>query len=253
LRPFFLLPGLFNIRSKHVKTQRNRGNPMGRSQRECIIDEIVNCGLVAVIRADGGEVGSAELVEICRALHRGGVRISEITLTSPGALDAIALARKELGDQCIIGVGSVLDRQSAQTAIAAGAQFVVAPTFDPAVLALAHEKDRPVIPGALTPNEILAATQAGADMVKVFPANHFGPRYFRDVMAPMPHLKLMPTGGVNLDTIPDWIAAGAQALGVGSALVRKDLIRARDWNAMTALAKQFVEQIQLARADREKQ
>jgi 2-dehydro-3-deoxyphosphogluconate aldolase/(4S)-4-hydroxy-2-oxoglutarate aldolase len=219
------------------------------SKRESILNEISGSGLVAVIRADGGQVGSAELVEVCRALHRGGVCVSEITLTSPGALDAIALARKELADQCIIGVGSVLDTQSAQAAIDAGAQFVVAPTFDPAVVALAHKHDRPIIPGALTPNEILAATVAGADMVKVFPANHFGPRYFRDVLAPMPHLKLMPTGGVNLDTIPDWVAAGAQALGVGSALIRKDLIQQRDWNAISELARQFVQQIQRARAD----
>lgn len=216
--------------------------------RTAIMSEIESSGLVAIIRADGGEVGPQRLVDTCKALRDGGVRVSEITMTSPGALDAIAKASDELAGECIIGVGSVLDAETARAAILAGAQFVVAPTFNAEVLTMAHRYDKPVAPGALTPTEIMTAWESGADVVKIFPANHFGPRYFKDVLAPMPQVKLMPTGGVNLDTAADWLAAGAAALGAGSALVKKDLIAAGDWAALAALAREFVEKVQLARS-----
>lgn len=192
-------------------------------------------GLVAVIRANA----PSQLVDVCKALRDGGVDVSEITMTTPGALRAIEQVTVALGEECLIGVGSVLDAQTARAAILAGAQFVVAPTLSFEVVQMAHRYAKPVVPGALTPTEILAAFQAGADMVKVFPANHFGPRYFKDLLAPMPQLKLTPTGGVNLDTAADWLNAGAVCLGVGSALVRKDLIEAKNWGGLTRLAKQF--------------
>ncbi len=216
--------------------------------RKSIVQSIENCGLVAVIRADGGEVGPSVLVDLCKALRDGGVKVAEITMTSPGALQAITEARSQLDGQCIIGVGSVLDRATAEAAISAGAQFVVAPTFNPEVVSVAHEYDCPVMPGALTPNEIQAAWEAGADMVKVFPAHRFGPGYLKDVLAPLPHLKLMPTGGVNLDNAREWIKAGAVALGVGSTLVRKDLIAKSDFSGLTRLAEQFVDVVRQARA-----
>jgi len=206
--------------------------PTGRT---ATLARIEATGIIAVIRADGSE----QLVEVCKALADGGVEAAEITMTTPGALEAIAAARKALGSRCIIGVGSVLDPETARLAILAGAEFVFAPTFNPAVIEMAHRYDKAVVPGALTPNEILNAWQAGADMVKVFPANCFGPKYFRDLLAPMPQLKLTPTGGVDLDTAADWLNAGAACLGVGTSLVKKELLKAKDWSGLTKLARDY--------------
>ncbi len=213
------------------------------SSRQAILSRIDKTGVVAVIRADGPD----ELVDVCRALAAGGVVASEITMTTPGALDAIAQASKALGDDCVLGVGSVLDPETARAAILAGAQYIVCPTTNIDVIEMAHRYGKPAMPGALTPTEIPTAWQAGADMVKVFPANHFGPRYIKDLLAPMPQLRLIPTGGVNIDNVGDWFAAGAACVGVGSAFVKKDLIAARDWPALTALAKQFVEAVAVVR------
>ncbi len=207
--------------------------------RHATLARIETTGLIAVIRADAGSAGVQSLVDTCKALREGGADVAEITMTSPGALAAIEKASSDLGKDCLVGVGSVLDPETARAAILAGAAFVFAPTFNPAVVEMAHRYDKPVVPGAMTPTEILTAWQAGADMVKVFPANHFGPTYFKDLLAPLPQLKLTPTGGVDLTTAADWIKAGAAALGVGSALVKKDLIKARDWAGLTALARQF--------------
>lgn len=216
---------------------------MLQPSRHEIVSRIEQSGLVAIIRADSSE----QLIDVCKALQAGGVTVAEITMTTPGALDAIKAATAELGDACLIGVGSVLDAETARLAILAGAQYIVAPTTNLDVIEMAHRYGRPIIPGALTPTEIMTAWQAGADVIKVFPANHFGPKYFKDVLAPMPMLKLTPTGGVNLDTVKDWIDAGAAALGVGSALVKKDLIKAKDWDGLTALAKQFTDAVAAAR------
>lgn len=210
-----------------------------------IATKIETCGIVAVIRADSPD----QLVDVCQALAEGGVVSSEITMTTPGALDAIHKATSKLGDQCIIGVGSVLDPETARAAILAGAQYVVAPTLNLDVITMAHRYGKPVIPGGLTPTEIITAYQAGADLVKVFPANHFGPKYFKDLLAPMPQLRLTPTGGVDLDTAAQWIEAGAACLGVGSSLVKKDLLQSKDWKGLTALAKKFVDIVKQARGN----
>ncbi|MCG8509461.1 MAG: bifunctional 4-hydroxy-2-oxoglutarate aldolase/2-dehydro-3-deoxy-phosphogluconate aldolase [Rhodospirillales bacterium] len=202
-----------------------------------------DAGLVAIIRA----ASSQGVPEACRALVEGGIEVFEITMTTPGALEGIAQAQSAFGDTALVGVGSVLDAQTARRAVDAGAQFVVSPVTLPEVIAAAAEMNVPVLPGALTPTEIYAASQAGADFVKVFPANHFGPRYFKDVLAPMPHLKLTPTGGVNLDTMKDWFDAGAACLGVGSSLVRKDLLAARDFKGLAELAKQYVAKVKEVR------
>jgi 2-dehydro-3-deoxyphosphogluconate aldolase/(4S)-4-hydroxy-2-oxoglutarate aldolase len=153
----------------------------------------------------------------------------------------IEQAAAQIGDQCLIGVGSVLDAPTARAAVLAGADYIVSPTLKEDVIEMAHRYGKAVVPGALTPTETLSAWEAGADMVKVFPANHFGPRYFKDLLAPMPQLKLTPTGGVDLDTAADWLKAGAACLGVGSALVQKKLIEDADWSGLTALARKFVE------------
>lgn len=211
--------------------------------RQRIVAQMESCGIVAVIRADS----PGQLVDVCKALRDGGVTCSEITMTTPGALEAIAAARQALGDEALIGVGSVLDAETCRAAILAGAQFVVGPVLNLEVIQMAHRYGRPAIPGGLTPTEIITAFSAGADLVKVFPANVFGPSYFRDLLAPMPQLKLTPTGGVNLDTAAEWIKAGAACLGVGSALVKKDLIKAKDWAGLTKLASQYVQIVRQAR------
>ncbi|MCE9592092.1 MAG: bifunctional 4-hydroxy-2-oxoglutarate aldolase/2-dehydro-3-deoxy-phosphogluconate aldolase [Planctomycetes bacterium] len=211
--------------------------------RNASVARMETSGLVAVIRADSAD----QLVDVCAALRDGGVDVSEITMTTPGALEAIHRATEKLGKDCLIGVGSVLDAETARAAILAGAQYVVAPTLNLDVIAMAHRYDKPIIPGALTPTEIITAWSAGADLVKVFPANLFGPQYFKDVLAPMPQLKLTPTGGVDLTTAGDWLKAGAACLGVGSSLVKKDLIKSKDWAGLTKLAKQFVDVVKQAR------
>ena len=213
--------------------------------RNAIMSRIETTGLVAVIRADN----PTQLVDVCKALAAGGVDVAEITMTTPGALKAIEQAANALGDDCLVGVGSVLDTETARAAILSGAQFVFGPTLNLDVIEMAHRYDKPVVPGALTPTEILAAWQGGADMVKVFPANHFGPKYFKDIKAPMPQVKLTPTGGVDLNTTADWLKAGAACLGVGSALVKKDMIKAGDWAGLTALAKQYRDIVDKTRSE----
>jgi len=217
------------------------------TDRSAVVQRIEATGLVAIIRANA----QTGLLEVCRALRDGGCDVMEITMTTPGALEAIAAASGELGGPagrgCLIGVGSVLDAATAKEAIDAGAQFVVSPVFKAEVIEAAHAAGKPVFAGAFTPTEILAAFEAGSDVVKVFPANHNGPRFFKDILAPMPHLKLTPTGGVDLETIEAWFEAGACCLGVGSALVRKDLIAKQDWKGLTDVAKSFGEKVAAVR------
>ena len=211
--------------------------------RQAILQQIEDVGLVAIIRANA----ASGLVETCQALAEGGVTVAEITMTTPGALEAIATAKAQLGDRMLVGVGSVLDADTVDRAVEAGAEFVVSPIFKPEIIESAHRHGKPCFCGAFTPTEVLLAFEAGSDVVKVFPANHNGPRFFKDILAPMPHLKLTPTGGVSLETLADWFAAGARCVGVGSSLVRKDLIEKQDWSALTRLARQYVDAVADAR------
>ena len=212
--------------------------------RDDTLAEIERVGVIAVVRADSPDA----MVDVARALSAGGVTACEITMTVPGAIDAIRTVSGQLGSDAVIGVGTVLDAATAEEAIAAGAEFVVSPILDREVIETAHRLDKVAIPGALSPTEALAAWNAGADVVKIFPANHFGPQYFRDLHGPLPQIRLTPTGGVNLETTPRWIEAGAVAVGVGSALVRKDLIAASDWPQLTDLAGQYVAAVASARS-----
>ena len=214
------------------------------NDRLATLQQLQQTGVIAVIRADSGE----QLVDVCRALAAGGVRSCEITMTTPGALEAIAAASRALGDDALIGAGSVLDAATARAAILAGARFIFSPVLSLEVIEMAHRYDCVAVPGAMTPTEIFTAWSAGADVVKVFPANHFGPQYFRDLHGPMPQLKLTPTGGVDLTTAADWIKAGAVAIGVGSSLVKKDLITGKKWDELSTLAKQYVETVANARS-----
>jgi 2-dehydro-3-deoxyphosphogluconate aldolase/(4S)-4-hydroxy-2-oxoglutarate aldolase len=213
------------------------------NDRQATLNDLFDVGVIAVIRADSGE----QLVNVCRALSKGGVRACEITMTTPGALAAIAAASQALGEDALIGAGSVLDAATARAAILAGARFIFSPILNVEVIEMAHRYDCVAVPGALTPTEILTAWSAGADVVKVFPANHFGPQYLKDIHGPMPQVKLTPTGGVDLTTAADWIKAGAVAIGVGSSLVKKELISNSKWDELSALAKQYVDIVDSAR------
>ncbi len=201
-------------------------------------------GIVAVVRAKSSE----QLIDVAHSLLAGGVECIEITMTTPNALDVINACRKTVTG-AMIGVGSVLDVATAAAAIEAGAQFVVSPVFVPGVVAKAHECEVPVVPGCFTPTEIINATNAGADLVKVFPAGFFGPKFFKAILAPMPHLKLTPTGGVDLTTAGAWIAAGAKTLGVGSALVTKKALAEGNFDEIESLARRYVEIVAEARSE----
>ncbi len=211
--------------------------------RAQIVEQISRAGLVAILRADS----PAGLVEACIALREGGVEVCEITMTTPNALEAIGMARQQMGKDMLVGVGSVTDPVTVNRAVEAGAQFVVSPVTVEEVIRACHSNGVPSMPGALTPTEIWQASCMGADVVKVFPANHFGPTYFKDVLAPLPQMKLMPTGGVTRDNVGEWFKAGAVALGVGSSLVKKDLLKAKDWKTLAAEAKAFVDAVKAAR------
>ena len=219
---------------------------MARFTRMETLNAILDLGLVPVFY--NADVGLGK--QIVEAVVEGGCRVVEMTnrgdrayLVFKELLEHFEKARPEL----ILGVGSVVDAPTAALYIAQGANFVVGPTLNLDVIEMAHRYDRPVIPGALTPTEILTAWSAGADIVKVFPANHFGPKYFKDIHGPLPHIKMTPTGGVDLTTAADWIKAGAACIGAGSALVKKDLIKSKDWAALTKLAKQYIDIVAEAR------
>jgi len=208
-----------------------------------VVREIESTGLVAIIRASGSE----ELIGVVNALRKGGVTCIEVTMTTPNALEVIRAARDAVGDSAAIGVGTVLDAETARDAMLAGAQFVVAPITDPDTIKLCKQRNVPVMPGALSPTEIVRAWRAGADMVKVFPTSTLGPQFIKDIRGPLPDVKLVPTGGVNLDTAADFIRAGAAALGVGSALVTKEAMKNRDFDALETTAAEFLKRVRQAR------
>lgn len=201
-------------------------------------------GAVAVIRMRSAD----DALRAIRALHAGGVSALEITLTTPDALGLIERTSRELGDAVLVGAGSVLDAYSARRAVDAGARYVVSPVFREEVVEEAHRLGVPAIPGAFTPTEILRAHEAGADLVKVFPADTLGPAFLKGVLAPMPFLRLIPTGGVTPYNVGDWLHAGAVAVGLGSALADPALAAAGDWGALTERARTVARGVAMARA-----
>lgn len=215
-----------------------------------VVEIITRGGVVPVVRL--ADLGQA--VELSRALLAGGVTAVELTMTSPGALDALPLLLDEVPafarGEAALGMGSVLNRNMAEAAIENGATFIVAPMLDLPTVEACVARDIPVMPGALTPTEIQTAWAAGAAVVKVFPASAVGPGYFKDVLAPLPHLKLMPTGGVDLNNAADYIRSGAVAVGAGSSLVDKKLVADANWAELTRRAAQFVDIVQNARRAR---
>lgn len=211
--------------------------------KEQYLQQIADAGVIAVIRAPSKDV----LPDIAEALLAGGVPGIEVTMSTPNAIAGIEMLADKLGDKCAIGVGTVIDPATATDAIRAGAQFVVSPMFDPEIVATVKRYGKAVVPGAFTPTEIMRAWTAGADVVKVFPSTALGPGYFKDILAPLPQLRLTPTGGVDVRNAGEWIKAGAVFLGAGSALVSKDAMVKKDWANITANAKAFVDAIKAAR------
>jgi len=209
-----------------------------------LFERVTDCGVIAVLRAKS----SAELIDVSNALYAGGVTAIEVTMTTPGALDVIKGVSAELGDKVVVGVGSVLDPETARAAILAGANYVVAPTLNEEVVRLTKRYGKVCIPGAFTPTEVLRAWDSGADAVKVFPTSSVGPQYIKDLKGPLPQIPLVPTGGVSVETCGDFIRAGAIAVGAGSALVSSQAVAADNWPAITDTAKRMVDEVWKARA-----
>ncbi|HLC04511.1 MAG TPA: bifunctional 4-hydroxy-2-oxoglutarate aldolase/2-dehydro-3-deoxy-phosphogluconate aldolase [Anaerolineales bacterium] len=209
------------------------------------IRQIEEGGVIAIVRFDRSE----ELIQVARAVRAGGVRAIEFTMTTPNALSIIEQSVREFGQDVLLGAGTVLDAETARAAILAGAEFVVAPTLNPAVIEMCRRYSKVVIPGAFTATEILTAWECGADFVKVFPAEFGGAAYLKAVLAPLPQVKLIPVGGVSLDTTAAFIQAGAAAVAVGSNLVKKSAIAAGRFDELTDLARGFVEAVRKARGE----
>jgi 2-dehydro-3-deoxyphosphogluconate aldolase/(4S)-4-hydroxy-2-oxoglutarate aldolase len=209
-----------------------------------VLREIESSGVVAVIRMQKAD----QLRAVIDALLEGGVRALELTMTVPGAIGLIEELSKDLPGEFQLGAGTVLDPETARQVILAGAKYIVAPTLNLDVITMCHRYDVAIMPGCFTPTEILTAWQAGADLIKVFPATALGPSYFKDVRAPLPQVRLMPTGGVTMENAGEWIKAGAVAIGVGSALVDTKAIAAGNFAQITKNAKSLIESVRAARA-----
>ncbi len=207
--------------------------------RTRIVEKIISAGAVAVIRLED----PARALPVIDAVIRGGMTSVEITMTTPGALKIIETLTGTYGEQLLVGVGSVLNVQTAVEAIRAGARYVVSPVFIPEIIEVAHKKDIPALPGCFTPTEIYNAHVRGADIVKVFPADVNGMRFFKSILAPMPFLRLMPTGGVSLTNADKWLCSGACAVGVGGALTDKQAVADGNYKKIEANAKRLMDNI----------
>ena len=209
------------------------------------IKRIRDTGVIPVVRATNAD----EAMRAIDAIREGGISVLEITMTVPGAIKLIEEVAKRYGNEALVGAGTVLDPETATACIESGAQFVVSPALNPETIACCRRLDIAVLPGALTPTEVVQAWNAGADFVKVFPAGAVGgPGYLKSLKAPLPQIELVPTGGVSLKTAGDFIRAGAAALGVGADLVDINAIREGQAALITERAKQFIEIVREARA-----
>jgi 2-dehydro-3-deoxyphosphogluconate aldolase/(4S)-4-hydroxy-2-oxoglutarate aldolase len=211
-----------------------------------IIALLTNPGIIAVVRAQKAE----QVIPLSEALIAGGVIAIEITMTTPNAIDAIRGASQKMGGGALIGVGTVLDSETCRAAIAAGAEFVVSPICRPEFVSIVRGADRPIMLGAYTPTEAQAAHEAGADFIKIFPADNLGPGYIKAIRAPLPHLRIVPTGGVDLHNVAEFLDAGCAAVGVGSSLVSTKLLQENNWAELTRRAVEFVKVALEARAAR---
>lgn len=205
--------------------------------RSATISKIKQVGIIPVVRSSS----AAQAINAVRAICRGGIPVVEITMTVPGALEVIREVVREFGAEVLAGAGTVLDPETARACMLAGAEFIVSPALNVSTIEIAHRYGKVVMPGALTPTEIVAAWQAGADLVKVFPCGAVGgAKYIRSLKAPLPQIELVPTGGVNLTTAPDFLSAGAAALGVGAELVESEALRCGRFEIIKENAEKFV-------------
>jgi 2-dehydro-3-deoxyphosphogluconate aldolase/(4S)-4-hydroxy-2-oxoglutarate aldolase len=205
--------------------------------------QVIDTGIVAVVRSQD----SRQLVEVVGALADGGVTVVEITFSVPNALDVLKQVRQALGDRVLLGAGTILDAETGRAALLAGAEYLVSPTLNLDVIRLCHRYDKLVMPGAFTPTEILTAWEAGADIVKVFPAEVLGPAFFKAMRGPLPQIRLMPTGGVDLATAASFLQAGACCLGIGGQLVEPRAIADGNFTRLRDLARQYVAIVRDAR------
>jgi 2-dehydro-3-deoxyphosphogluconate aldolase / (4S)-4-hydroxy-2-oxoglutarate aldolase len=208
-----------------------------------IISLLIDPGIIAVVRAQQ----AAQVLPLFEALIAGGIRAIEITMTTPNALAAIREAREKIGERALIGVGTVLDVDTCRAAIKAGAEFVVTPICRTELVAIAHAADCPIMLGAYTPTEAQLAHEAGADFIKIFPADSLGAGYIKALRAPLPHLRIVPTGGVDVHNVADFLKAGCAALGVGSSLVSAKILQEANWPELTRRATAFVTAARQAR------
>lgn len=212
--------------------------------READLQRVLDGGIVAIIRASSGE----QLVGVAEALYAGGIDVIEVTFTVPRVLEILADVREALGEKILLGAGTVLDPESARAAMLAGAEFIVCPNVDVDVIRMCRRYGKLVMPGALTPTEVVTAWEAGADIVKVFPADVGGPGYLKALAGPLPQVRLLPTGGVDLNTIGSFLDAGACAVGLGSALVEKEAVARGDMDRVKSLAEQYVAAVRQSRS-----
>jgi 2-dehydro-3-deoxyphosphogluconate aldolase/(4S)-4-hydroxy-2-oxoglutarate aldolase len=207
-------------------------------------DELGEIGLIAIVRTDA----EADFGRVAEALAEGGIRAMEITLNTPGALSAISTIRRALSLTMRVGAGTILGPEDARVSLEAGAEFIVTPTLQPGTIAFCRQQGLPIACGCMTPTEALAAHQAGADFIKLFPADMLGPGHVRALLAPLPFLRIIPTGGVSLDNLAAFIQAGSAGVALGGNLVSKAVLRDRNWAGLTATAHEYVQALAAARA-----
>ncbi len=209
-----------------------------------VFGKMISEGLIPIIRV----ASASEAIDVANAIKEGGVSLIEITMSVRGAIDVIKELAHEYGDEIVMGAGTVLDAETGRAALLAGAQFIVSPTLNLDLIQLAHRYGAVVIPGAMTPTEILTAWNAGADMVKVFPAGQLGgPGYIKALRGPLPQILLAPTGGVNIQNAGAFIQAGAAALGVGGELVDKKAVKDKKFSVITENTRAYLQTIREAR------
>ena len=214
--------------------------------KQQILQSMLDAGIVAVVRTSSAE----SAIKSIEAIYRGGIIVAEVTMTVPGALQALEKIADSLGDKIILGAGTVLDPETARACMLAGAQFFVTPALKLATIEMAHRYSKPIFPGALTPTEVLTAWEAGADVVKVFPCGNMGgPKYIKALKGPFPHIEMVPTGGVNLETAGELLKAGACAVAVGGELIDAATIKAGQYEVFEERARQYVAVVKQARAE----
>jgi 2-dehydro-3-deoxyphosphogluconate aldolase/(4S)-4-hydroxy-2-oxoglutarate aldolase len=212
--------------------------------KKTVISNIVSIGIVPIVRCDS----AADALAAVDAIYAGGILAVEITMTVPGALKALEQVADKLGDKITLGAGTVLDPETCRACLLAGAQFIVTPALRVATIEMARRYSKPIMPGALTPTEVLTAWEAGADFVKVFPCGNMGgPKYIKALKGPLPQVEMIPTGGVNLETAGDFLKAGAAAVAVGGELVDAKTLKEKKYEVITERAKQYLEVIAKAR------